>query len=174
MQISNKKLWETIRTVTNTKKHRNVPTELLSKSNYKDDLNNINSFFANMDKNLAHKIIPTYNKYPEVHNKHSFEKSFVLLPTDVDEVNQIILRLKNDCAMLIGRDNIPSTFLKRYRDVFLPPLTFICNLAFSTGVFPNSLKLAEIHPIHKGEDRACVDNFRPIPFCQMYPRFWKD
>lgn len=158
--ISNKKLWEAVKTVTNTKKYKYVPTELLSNSNPHDDLNNINSFFSNMGKNLAEEILPSNNQFPEIHTKNSFTQSFVLLPTDIAEVEQIIQGLKNDCA--VGRDNIPATFLKRYREIILPPLTYICNLAFSTGAFPNCLKLAEIHPIHKGGDRGCVNNFRPI------------
>ena len=42
------------------------------------------------------------------------------------------------------------------------PLSLIINLNFSTGIFPNRMKLANIFPIHKGDDKDNCNNYRPI------------
>lgn len=44
----------------------------------------------------------------------------------------------------------------------MDPITFICNICLSTGVFPTDLKKSLIHPIHKSGSRDCVNNYRPI------------
>ena len=35
-------------------------------------------------------------------------------------------------------------------------------MSFSNGIFPESLKRANIIPFHKKDDKACVNNYRPI------------
>ncbi|CAF4853482.1 unnamed protein product [Pieris macdunnoughi] len=86
--------------------------------------------------------------------------SLVLDSTDESEVRNCILNLKKDkCS---GRHNISGAILKRYHQIIVPPLTYIVNLIFSTGVFPDQLKLADIVPIFKSGDRECVNNYRPI------------
>ncbi len=42
------------------------------------------------------------------------------------------------------------------------PLTHIFNLSLSTGIFPESLKISRIVPIHKGGTTDLCDNYRPI------------
>ena len=41
-------------------------------------------------------------------------------------------------------------------------LATICNLSFSTGVFPAILKTAKVIPIHKKNSKLEVSNYRPI------------
>ena len=41
-------------------------------------------------------------------------------------------------------------------------LATICNLSFSTGVFPAILKTAKVIPIHKENSKLEVSNYRPI------------
>ena len=44
----------------------------------------------------------------------------------------------------------------------MSPLTHIFNLSLSSGIFPNSLKIAKIVPIHKKDDPSLIENYRPI------------
>ena len=41
-------------------------------------------------------------------------------------------------------------------------LTDIFNESFKTGIFPDLLKLAHVTPIHKGNSRLAVTNYRLI------------
>ena len=47
-------------------------------------------------------------------------------------------------------------------DLIAAPLTHICNLSFSQGVFPEKLKTAKILPIFKCDDSSLFSNYRPI------------
>ena len=42
------------------------------------------------------------------------------------------------------------------------PLTIIFNKSLASDQFPDSLKLAKVSPIHKGDDIKQVSNYRPI------------
>lgn len=86
--------------------------------------------------------------------------SFVLLPTDEEEVIQIINSLKDQCCT--GFDKIPNKFLKEQKKLLAPPLTHIFNKCLEQGVFPSVLKTAQIIPIHKGGDRNHIINYRTI------------
>lgn len=83
-----------------------------------------------------------------------------MLPTDCNEVKSVINALKIDCA--VGLDMITADILRTFVDILTPPITYICNLSLSTGVFPKAFKKSRIHPIHKGGARDCVNNYRPI------------
>jgi hypothetical protein len=50
------------------------------------------------------------------------------------------------------------------------PFAHICNLSFSTGIFPSGMKLAKVTPIYKSEARDEFSNYRPI---SLLPNFSK-
>ena len=42
-------------------------------------------------------------------------------------------------------------------------ISLITNLSFSSGTFPNNLRIANVIPIFKKDDRTISSNYRPIP-----------
>ena len=42
------------------------------------------------------------------------------------------------------------------------PLTNICNLSLSEGVFPDQLKIANVVPLYIAEDSMMFNNYRPV------------
>ena len=61
-----------------------------------------------------------------------------------------------------GLNSIPTKILKLFKKEFLKPLSEIINLSFNQGVFPNLLKIANVIPIHKKDDKLDCNNYRPI------------
>ena len=61
-----------------------------------------------------------------------------------------------------GSDNIPPLFLRRCADVLAPSLTNIINSSLTTGVVPDSYKLANICPVYKSGAHTDPKNYRPI------------
>lgn len=160
---NNKKLWEVIKNITGQRRAVDYSSNLLSAENPNASINTVNNFFVNVGKNLAEtsqsKISNSTNNSISL-TVASPVNSLVLLPTDELEIFHLILNLKDNCA--VGIDQISGKFLKRYAHLLIPAIVFICNLALSTGVFPQAFKTALIKPVHKDGDRDCVNNFRPI------------
>lgn len=157
---NNKKLWNVIKNITNTSKSYTAPSELLSSSDFspQTSINNVNSFFANLGQTLASNFDSSSDQ--ALSYSSPSPNTFVLLPTDEFEIETLIDNLRGDCAT--GIDGIPSEVIKKSKCALTRPITFICNLAFTTGVFPDAFKLAQVLPVYKKGDRGCVDNYRPI------------
>lgn len=155
-----KKLWKTIKNVTNLNKPNDTPHELLRDgSNPELSINNVNNFFATIGSELAHKI--SVRQGQENFTCTSYNQgSFVLLNTTEAEIESVILNLKSDCS--VGWDGISAKGLKAIKDVVVPPLTYLINSSLSTGVFPDALKKSLVIPIYKAGRRNCVNNYRPI------------
>lgn len=156
-----KGLWKVIKNITHLNKSSTPPLELLKLTNNDtDSVDQVNNFFANIGADLASRIqndSTNRRQFSQSNNKYS---SMALLDTDETEVENIILGLKNNCA--IGVDGISNEILKSARHILVQPITFLCNLCLSSGVFPDVFKGALVSPIHKGGDRHSVTNYRPI------------
>jgi hypothetical protein len=61
-----------------------------------------------------------------------------------------------------GFDGIYTKILKLSIPYISSPLTYICNLMISTGVFPTRLEFAEIKPLYRKGEMANIYNCRPI------------
>lgn len=161
-----KATWDCIKKITNTSRLPSSPNELLhTAADPKKSLNLVNGFFANVGKALALNFVDDVAGLPlsdnqltsvSLHGPHSM----ALFDVDEDEVNSLIGNLKDDCAS--GWDDIPTKILKLCRSKLVPPITYLLNLCFASGVFPNFFKRAMVHPIFKNGDRGSVNNYRPI------------
>ena len=161
-----KGMWNTINKIANIKQKSPPPNELLSLSHDPQaSVNSVNHYFAGIGKTLANAILRKHDEHscnkPHVSGQHlSPRDSMVLFETDPLEIDSIITNLKNDSAT--GIDNIPTLLIKNAKSSLVGPITHICNLCLATGVFPDILKNALVHPIHKAGNRDSVGNYRPI------------
>ena len=89
-------------------------------------------------------------------------------PVNQNEVHHIIKTFKNNKSP--GADNIGPKILKEIAHEVIPPLTYIFNLSFSTGVVPDSLKLAKVIPIYKKGDKSEPGNYRPISLLTVFDK----
>ena len=62
----------------------------------------------------------------------------------------------------IGPNSIPTKILKMSQHIIAKPLVYLINLSFSTGVFPDLLKIANTISVLKIGDRQDYNNYRPI------------
>lgn len=151
----NKILWKNIKNITYSNKIKSQNLELLNiKPTSHDSINYINDYFANIGKQLAQQIHPSLNNaHIPVYPDTSPLNTFVLIDTDITEVNDILTNLKSDSAP--GWDNISTKFLKFVRKEVVPVITHLANLCLQQGVFPALLKQSIITPVYKGGQRRC-------------------
>lgn len=158
---NNKKLWEVIKGITSSNRVVDHSASLLT-LNPQQSVNDVNDYFAHIGKKLAQQLI-TQNPgahMPTAPSPLPPPNSFVLEPVDIEEVARLIGVMRDGCAT--GVDGISNRILKRYTHLLVAPITHICNLAISSGLFPSIFKKALIKPVHKGGERDRVDNYRPI------------
>ena len=61
-----------------------------------------------------------------------------------------------------GLNGISAYFIKLASDSIAVPLTILCNLSFSEGVFPNCIKNAKVILLFKISRKTELSNYRPI------------
>jgi hypothetical protein len=50
------------------------------------------------------------------------------------------------------------------------PLADICNASFTSGTFPEMLKIAVVKPLHKKGDTREIQNYRPISLLSVFSK----
>ena len=116
-----------------------------------------NNFFLTIAENIDKKIInANYKDYLE----NSVTSLFFLKLRNEEEVNSIIKQMKTNKATV--SNSIPTKILKTSHPIIAIPLAYLINLSFSTGVFPDLLKIANSIPVFKGGDSQDYNNYRPI------------
>ena len=85
---------------------------------------------------------------------------FLKTSTNNEEIYKIIKSLNSNKSC--GPNSIPTKVLHLLQDQISNHLATICNLSFSTGVFPAIPKTAKVIPIHKKNSKLEVSNYRPI------------
>lgn len=158
-----KKTWQVVKGIAKLKTRLNNSAEdnvlLKLKDGPSNSLNYINTYFANVGKNLAEEI-PSCTIRQEQTSELANCSSFGLMDTDCYEVRTIIMNLKPSNA--VGHDGIPTKVVKLVMNQIIPALVHIANRSFASGVFPSLFKTALIKPIYKGGDRGSINNYRPI------------
>ena len=158
------KLWSIFGSVINPskkKKHNNIDHLIYGQRKITDDqeiADTINTHFSTIGQTLSAKI--NSNKSFKDYLSCSNINSLFLKPAHEEELVKEICQLNSKKAG--GHDNISPKILKENTDIFVTPLLHLINLSFQTSIVPDKLKIARVIPIHKKEDRFCVDNYRPI------------
>ena len=59
-------------------------------------------------------------------------------------------------------DGISAYFIRLASDIIANPLSILCNLSFSAGVYPNCIKNAKAIPLFKAGSKSELSNYRSI------------
>jgi hypothetical protein len=127
----------------------------------------LNEYFVNIGSRLAASIQPASTHFLKYLN-NNYVKSFVLYPTDANEIIRIVSGLGNKQSF--GFDGIPINIMKSTAQVIAEPISAIINSSMDTGIFPDSLKIAKVCPVFKDGDKSVFQNYRPI---SVLPSFSK-
>ena len=131
--------------------------------------NKFNDFFVNIGPTLA-KSIPRVNKSPFSYMANRMTESIYLEPVTEKEINTLISALKDTAT---GFDDMNSMSLKISSEILVKPLTNICNLSLTHGIFPSQLKIANVIPLYKSDDPMLLNNYRPVSVLYVLSRVFE-
>ena len=151
-----KKSWGIIKQII----HRNQKPHIQNRFKIRDNLitsdknicNRCNDLFVNIGPTLA-KSIPKVNESPLSYMGNRLIESIYLEPVTENEINTLIKALKDTAT---GFDNMNSMSLKISSETLIKPLTHICNLPLTQGIFPGQLKLQMSSPCTKVMVQCCL------------------
>ena len=131
--------------------------------------NEMGRFFATIGYNTAMKGGNSETKIEDYLEKIPKECSTVFLtPCTVTEVTNLINNLPNKLSS--GHDNVSNILVKKLKESLSVPLTIIFNKSLNEGIFPDSMKLAEVVPLFKGGNKYTLTNYRPISLLPIFSK----
>ena len=140
-------------------------------SNPTDIANNFCDYFTNKGPNLVSKI-PSTNSSPKDFLSSSLSESISLQQLTVGELNNINVKSFN-ANKAPGHDNISMKIIHQSFQNIAQPLVTIINTLLSTGVFPESLKIAKVIPVFKADDPTLFSNYRPISILPAFSKLFE-
>ena len=126
----------------------------------------LNDFFTNVGPNLANKIPDTSRSF-----KYYLKNTDNTINNDeisFEEFENAFKNLKKNKAP--GIDEITTNIVLSVYDEIKFPLFKIFRLSFSTGVFPDKLKIAKVSPVFKSGDCSLLGNYRPISVLPVFSK----
>ena len=73
---------------------------------------------------------------------------------------------------LHGYDAMSTKILKLRIHYISSPLTYICNMMLSSGIFPTRLKFSEVKPIFKRGNKNDTSNYRPVSLLTSFSKIF--
>ena len=121
--------------------------------------NSFNEFFSLIGENLAKNIPPSDKPFFDFLGPRNSNTLF-LDPIHRNEIIDIVSNLNNKKSA--GHDNINNFLLKGIITSIVDPIVYIFNLSLSSGIVPDSMKIAKVIPLFKKGDKEDINNYRPI------------
>lgn len=118
-------------------------------------LNKLNDYFINSCPNFQNSDSKSHLNF-----ESKTVQSIFLHETNSLEIEKIILKLRNKKS--VGHDEVPISLLKRSAKIIAHPISYIINLCFLNGTFPDQLKLAHVKALYKKGSKDSEGNYRPI------------
>jgi len=115
-------------------------------TNTKDICNELNSYYCSIGPKLASSISckpDDFFKYCD----QPLSNSLFCTPVSASEILNIVSHFRDNKSP--GYDNIGPKLLKPIIHYIIDPFVHICNLSFSTGIVPDSLKIAKVIAVYK-------------------------
>ena len=116
--------------------------------------------------------IPLTKKSPlDYLRRKSESSSFVLSPTDRTKVECIIAELKKGKAL--GPYSIPWNLLKLLSPYISSALVILINESFTTGIFPDKLKVLKVIALHKKCANDNKYNYRSVSLLSIFSKIFE-
>ena len=123
-------------------------------------------------------LIIKYKSHPSIlsikqkmGNENFVDSHFSFVNVSLQEIKQRLKRLHANKAQS-GAD-LPAKVVKANIDLFANFIYVNMNNSINDGHFPSELKLAEIIPLHKKDDKTDKSNFRPVSILPLLSKVYE-
>ena len=131
-------------------------------------INTFNTFFVNVAKNIGDPNIEVNNQHPSIIAINEHYKSDLIddcnkltfQPIDEAFVSKRINKI--NVKKTTGIDGTSPKILHLAKPIIVRPITNLVNLSLSSATFPDSLKIAQVAPVHKKNNILDKGNYRPV------------
>ncbi|XP_057292368.1 uncharacterized protein LOC130618404 [Hydractinia symbiolongicarpus] len=172
---NSKKVWKGVNEIINKRKKIGVGNIFLSENDsivtdQKKVANMFNEFYGSVAKKLVEKLpkpITQFQDYLKNPNEHS------IFLTEVDPGEVYLLLCKLDSKKAADIYGISPKFLKIAAPAISSPIAQIINKSFELGKYPSLLKTAKVIPVHKGDSKLDVSNYRPISLLPVVSKIFE-
>ena len=170
-----KQTWKIINEVINRQNVKAPHPASFSKNRVKisnpvDIANDFCDYFTKIRSNLSSKISPT-NSSPNDFLCRSLSESILLQPLTVTVFSNIVKSFSVNKAP--GHDNISMEVIHQSLKNIVQSLVSMINLLLSTGVFPESLKIAKVIRVFKADDPTLFSNYRPMSILRAFSKLFE-
>ena len=122
-------------------------------------------FFSSLAEPFPAKLPDSLSKYnlESVYLYYSncvISKVFHIKSALEERISKIMENI--EISNVVGIDKLHGRFLKDATEILSKPVSEICNLSVSHGIFPNACKVAKLESIFKKGKKVDPSNYRPI------------
>ena len=117
-----------------------------------------NNYFVKVGESLAERVPNQGEEFRNyLHNRQVNEFRFPIVTSDL--LVNIVTQMKDAAP---GHDEVPMRIIKAVIMDISDVLIYLCNLSFTTGIFPDLLEIAKVLPFFKSGNKTFFNNYRPI------------
>ena len=165
-----KMIWSIVNSKLNRKKDRNIDINLNRSSTILTDAADIANEFATHFSEISKKMLS--DRYGVTKTLCSSPpyliNSFVVSYVTENEVLRTIEGLKNKNTS--GFDDINLKIVILIKHIIIQPLTNLINCSLHTAIFPQILKMANVAPVYKKNERENIENYRQISVLSVFSK----
>ena len=121
------------------------------------------SLYIDNDMDKVCNAISKFKDHPsilKIKENIQAKDTFTFPMSDIDDIKRVINTMNINKPTTYN--NIPAKHIVETSDICSPLITKIYNEFISNGNFPCSLKMADITPAHKKDERTNKGNYRPV------------
>ncbi len=125
-------------------------------------------------KDIGAGSIPINENHPSLNSIRKnlkYDKKLNFTPVDQSFICKQIDKLSSKKAT--GHDGISANFLKLSKPSVIEHITDMVNLSFQSSTFPDSLKIAQVVPVHKKNSTLDKGNYRPVSILPIVSKIFE-
>lgn len=159
-----KQMWNKLNSVLSRSRPGSTANKLkVGSESFKNEAlaNKFNEYFLSLAESTHDQDALTYLPNPLTHSLYLYE-------TDDNEIINVFKKFRRSKSEDVN--GLKSEPIFRVIDLITPCLTHIYNMALTSGIFPQQMKVARVTVVHKGGERGNLGNYRPISILPLFSK----